>query len=155
VRAVVQRVAQASIEIADEASREARREMGAGLLVLLGVGRNDTEQSVDDLVRKILGLRIFEDETGRMNFSLLDTGGELGVVSQFTLWGDTRKGRRPSFNEAAPPDVAAPLIETFARKARDQGVRVITGKFGARMEVALTNSGPVTLWVDSEGRNAP
>lgn len=124
--------------------------MGAGLLVLLGVGRDDTEESADALLRKILGLRVFEDEAGRMNLSLLDTGGELGVVSQFTLFGDTRKGRRPSFNEAAPPDLAAPLIATFVHKAMEQGVGVITGTFGARMEVALTNSGPVTLWIDTE-----
>lgn len=150
MRAVVQRVAQACVEVGEAPPGELRREMGAGLLVLLGVGRDDTEESADALLRKILGLRVFEDEAGRMNLSLLDTGGELGVVSQFTLFGDTRKGRRPSFNEAAPPDLAAPLIATFVHKAMEQGVGVITGTFGARMEVALTNSGPVTLWIDTE-----
>ena len=149
MRAVVQRVARAEVEV-DGVSVGA---MNSGLLVLLGVGHADTETTASELLQKILHLRVFEDADGRMNHSLLETGGMLGIVSQFTLFADTRKGRRPSYNEAAAPEVAAPLIDFFAGKARELGVRVITGAFGAEMEVSLTNSGPVTLWIDTEKRH--
>ena len=149
MRAVVQRVAEARVDVAGEVTGE----MGPGLLVLLGVGHGDDEAAAGELLRKILTLRIFEDDEGRMNRSLLDTGGALGVVSQFTLFADTRKGRRPSYTDAAAPEVAAPLVDAFVALAREQGVTVITGRFGAHMDVSLVNDGPVTLWLDTEGRH--
>ncbi|HRJ20911.1 MAG TPA: D-aminoacyl-tRNA deacylase [Bryobacteraceae bacterium] len=119
--------------------------IGPGLVVLLGVGREDGEAQAVWLIDKILGLRIFEDEAGKMNVSLLETGGALLVVSQFTLYGDTRKGRRPSFDAAAPPQDARRLYEFFVDTARGRGVQVETGEFQARMRVSLVNEGPVTL----------
>jgi D-tyrosyl-tRNA(Tyr) deacylase len=127
-------------------------EMGAGLLALVGVGRLDTPASAVELARKLVQLRIFEDAAGRMNASLVEVGGMLGVVSQFTLFGDVRKGRRPSFTEAASPEVAEPLIEAVCAEARSLGAAVVTGRFGAHMEVDLLNDGPVTLLVDTERR---
>jgi D-tyrosyl-tRNA(Tyr) deacylase len=124
--------------------------MGAGLLVLVGVGERDTEQDASDLARKIVGLRIFEDNEGKMNLSLADTGGTLALVSQFTLWADARTGRRPSFGEAAPPQVARPLFERVVSEAREQGVPVVTGRFRETMDVSLVNSGPVTILLDTE-----
>ena len=125
-------------------------EIGAGLLVLLGVGKNDTETAVEYMVEKILGLRIFEDADEKMNLSVQDIGGEVLVVSQFTLYGDVRRGKRPSFDAAARPEEARRLYECFVEKVRSAGLRCETGQFQAMMEVELTNSGPVTILVDSE-----
>jgi D-tyrosyl-tRNA(Tyr) deacylase len=145
VRAVVQRVSHARVDVDDTCVAE----MGEGLLVLIGVGIGDEERDASELARKLVGLRIFEDDEGKLNRSLLDIEGTLGLVSQFTLFGDVRKGRRPSFAEAAPPDEARRLFEALEREARALGVSVVTGRFGARMELALVNSGPVTILLDS------
>lgn len=126
--------------------------MGRGLLALVGVGHEDTPEVARDVARRIIHLRVFDDEQGRMNRSLYDVGGTLGVVSQFTLYGDTRQGRRPSYVAAAPAEVAAPLVEVLVQAARDLGVPVVTGRFQAEMEVALVNAGPVTILMDSERR---
>ena len=126
--------------------------MGEGLLALVGVARGDTTEHADTLARKLVGLRVFEGPTGGMDRSLLDVGGALGIVSQFTLLGETRKGRRPSFSEAADPEVARPLVERVVESARSLGVEVACGRFGARMRVSLVNEGPVTLWVDTRAR---
>jgi len=148
VRAVVQRVRFARVR----AAAEAVGEMGPGLLALVGVARDDDAAAAAALARKLVHLRILEDEEGRMNRSLLERGETLGVVSQFTLLGDARKGRRPTFAAAAPPEVAAPLVAAVAEEARREGVTVVTGRFGARMEVELANQGPVTLLLDTERR---
>jgi len=124
--------------------------MGEGLLALIGVGRRDTRASAGELARRILHLRIFADAEQRMNRSLLETGGTLGVVSQFTLFGDARQGRRPYFGEAMPAGQAAPLVEAVAEAARALGVAVVCGRFGASMDVELVNAGPVTLLLDTE-----
>jgi D-tyrosyl-tRNA(Tyr) deacylase len=124
--------------------------MGEGLLAFVGVGQADTAESAAALAQRIVHLRIFGDESGRMNRSLLDTGGSLGIVSQFTLYGDARHGRRPSFVAASPADQAAPLIEAVVDAARGFGVPVVTGRFQAAMEVSLVNSGPVTILLDTE-----
>jgi D-aminoacyl-tRNA deacylase len=139
VRALVQRVSEASVTV--EGERVAR--IGAGLLVLLGVRRGDTEADADRLAAKLLALRVFEDADGRMNLNVGDAGGELLCVSQFTLYGDARKGNRPSFVDAAPPEEAEPLYERVREALGAQG-----GVFGARMTVSLVNDGPVTLLVD-------
>src|SRR3990170_361109 len=123
--------------------------IGEGFLVLHGVGKDDTEEDVRYLADKVLGLRIFEDEAGKMNLSITDVKGEILAVSQFTLYGDSRKGRRPSFDEAAPPDVAERLYELFVEEIRKSGIKVETGKFRALMDVYLINSGPVTILLDS------
>ena len=125
-------------------------EIGPGLLVLLGVSKTDTEAAADYLVEKILGLRIFEDAEEKMNLSVQDAGGAVLVVSQFTLYGDTRRGRRPSFDAAARPEEAKRLYEYFVARVRAAGLRCETGQFQAMMEVELVNSGPVTILVDSE-----
>lgn len=125
-------------------------EMGAGLLALVGVGQGDTPESAAELARKLVQLRVFEDAAGRMNASLLEVGGTLGVVSQFTLFGDVRKGRRPSFTAAGLPEMAEPLIEAVCAAARSLGAPVVTGRFRAHMQVELLNDGPVTLLVDTE-----
>lgn len=148
MRAVLQRVSGASVEVAGERISE----MGEGLLVLVGVGTQDTERDADELARKIVGMRIFEDADGKMNLSLQDTGGTLGLVSQFTLWADVRKGRRPSFGDAAPPEIAQPLFDRVVDAAGALGVPVVTGRFRATMEVSLVNSGPVTILLDTERR---
>ncbi len=145
MRAVVQRVTKARVEVDGTVVGE----IGAGLLVLLGVSKTDVAAGADFLVDKILNLRIFSDEEGKMNRSLLDTGGALLVVSQFTLYGDCRKGRRPSFDLAAPAEQARALYEHFVAAARRAGVRVETGVFQAMMAVSLTNDGPVTLILES------
>ena len=145
MRAVVQRVREARVTVAGERVAE----MGEGLLALVGVARGDGPADAAALAEKLAQLRVFEDAEGRMNRSLLETGGTLGVVSQFTLLGDVRRGRRPSFVEAAPPEQAEPLLEALASRVRAAGVPVVTGRFRARMEVALVNAGPVTLLLDS------
>ena len=145
MRALIQRVSSARVEVEGRITGS----IGAGLLVLLGVRSEDTEADVEALVEKVLGLRIFEDTAGKMNLSLRDTGGALLVVSQFTLYGDTRKGRRPSFDMAAPPEQANRLYEHFVEQARAQGVETQTGVFRATMAVTLTNEGPVTFLVES------
>jgi D-aminoacyl-tRNA deacylase len=149
MRAVLQRVSNARVEVNGSVTGE----IGAGLLVLLGVAKGDSEADSRFLAEKILNLRIFPDAEGKMNRSLLDTGGALLVVSQFTLYGDCRKGRRPSFDMAAPPDLARALYEHFVGEARRTGVRIETGVFQAHMAVSLTNDGPVTLIVDSPKRS--
>jgi D-tyrosyl-tRNA(Tyr) deacylase len=123
--------------------------IGAGLLVLLGVAKSDTQADADYLAGKIIGLRIFDDENGKMNLSVADTRGSVLVVSQFTLYGDVRKGRRPSFDEAAPPELANDLYEQFVRKIREAGLVCETGRFQAMMDVELVNDGPVTILIDS------
>jgi D-aminoacyl-tRNA deacylase len=125
-------------------------EIGAGVLVLLGVSKADNEASADYLVEKIIGLRIFEDAEGKMNLSVQDSGGAVLVVSQFTLYGDVRRGKRPSFDAAARPEEARRLYEYFVEEIRASGLRCETGQFQAMMEVELVNSGPVTILVDSE-----
>jgi D-tyrosyl-tRNA(Tyr) deacylase len=146
VRAVVQRVARARVTVgAEEVFR-----MGEGLLALVGVARADTPASAGELARRILHLRIFADAQQRMNRSLLETGGTLAVVSQFTLFGDTRQGRRPSFGDAMPAEQAAPLIEAVAEAARALGAAVVCGRFGASMDIELVNAGPVTLLLDTD-----
>ena len=140
MRALVQRVSSASVTVGGERVSA----IGPGLLVLLGVRRGDGEEEADRLVRKLLALRIFEDEDGRMNRSVADVGGEVLCVSQFTLYGDARKGNRPSFVDAAPPEEAEPLYERVRSGLGAQG-----GRFGARMQVALANDGPVTLLVET------
>jgi D-tyrosyl-tRNA(Tyr) deacylase len=149
VRAVVQRVLRAEVTVDGDSVAE----MGPGLLALVGVGHDDGPSEADELARRMVHLRIFEDETGRMNDSLLANGGTLGVVSQFTLMADVRKGRRPSFVDAARPEQAEPLVARVAEAARALGVPVVTGRFGARMEVALVNAGPVTLLLDTARRS--
>ncbi|MCI0489315.1 MAG: D-aminoacyl-tRNA deacylase [Blastocatellia bacterium] len=145
MRAVVQRVAEASVEVEGRMTGE----IGAGLLVLLGVGREDSPQDADYLVEKIVHLRIFNDEDGKMNRSLADTGGAMLVVSQFTLYGDARRGRRPSYTDAAEPEKANALYEYFVERVRSQGLAVETGVFQAMMRVSLVNEGPVTILLDS------
>ena len=146
MRAVVQRTIRSSVT--SEGTETGR--IGEGLTVLLGVGRDDDEKDVVYTADKILNLRIFEDETGKMNQSLLQTGGEMLVVSQFTLYGDVRHGRRPSFTAAAPPDSANRLYEEFVQYVEKQGVRVATGVFQTEMVVSLDNHGPVTILLDSK-----
>ncbi|HKP72813.1 MAG TPA: D-aminoacyl-tRNA deacylase [Pyrinomonadaceae bacterium] len=145
MRAVLQRVTRASVKVEGETVGE----IGAGLLVLLGIARDDAEQDARYLLDKIVALRIFEDAEGRMNSSLAETGGALLVVSQFTLHGDARRGRRPSWSEAAPPEVAEPLYEFFVGEARRTVGQVATGSFRRMMQVELVNDGPVTILLDS------
>ena len=146
MRAVIQRVSRAQVSVGEEIVGK----IGAGLLVLLGVAKTDTAADADYLAGKVVGLRIFEDENGKMNRSLLGTGGAVLAVSQFTLYGDVRKGRRPSFDEAASPELASELYEHFVRKIRDAGVVCETGRFQAMMQVELVNDGPVTILLDSQ-----
>jgi len=146
MRAVVQRVSESSVIV----EKEVIAKIGHGLLVLLGIAQGDTPIDADYLADKIINLRIFEDENGKMNRSLNETGAQLLVVSQFTLLGDCRKGRRPSFIDAADPEEADKLYEYFVDKVRQKGVFVQTGRFRAMMEVALINCGPVTLVLDSK-----
>lgn len=146
MRAVVQRVSRAKVTVAGEITGE----IGQGLLVLLGVGRADTEAGADYLADKIVGLRIFEDDAGKMNRSLAEVGGAVLAVSQFTLYGDVRKGKRPSFDDAARPEMARTLYERFVGRVRESGVRCETGRFQEMMEVELVNDGPVTILLDSE-----
>jgi D-tyrosyl-tRNA(Tyr) deacylase len=145
MRACIQRVSEARVTVDGSATGV----IGRGLVVLLGVGQQDGEAEVDFLAEKIVGLRIFEDDAGKMNRSLAEVGGAMLVVSQFTLYGDARKGRRPSFTDAAPPELAERLYEAFVARVRSLGVRVETGVFRAHMLVSLVNDGPVTLWLDT------
>lgn len=145
MRAVVQRVLNASVAIGGTV----KGEIGKGYLVLLGIEENDTEKDLDYIAEKLLGLRVFEDEAGKMNRSVLDAGGSILLVSQFTLYGDARKGRRPSFIRAAKPEKAIPLYEAMIARLR-AALPVETGEFGADMQVSLINDGPVTILLDSE-----
>lgn len=145
MRAVIQRVSGSKVEVFNELVGQ----IGPGLLVLLGISRSDEEKDADYLTDKIVHLRIFEDDEGKMNRSLIEKGGEIMVVSQFTLLGDCRKGRRPSFIEAAPPDKAEELYEYFVGQLESKGTTVATGQFGAKMKVSLINDGPVTLIIES------
>jgi D-tyrosyl-tRNA(Tyr) deacylase len=147
MRAVVQRVSRACVVIDDQSVGE----IGSGLLILLGVTHSDTAEVAAWLADKIIGLRIFNDADGKMNRSVAEVGGGVLVVSQFTLYGDCRKGRRPSFIDAAPPEIAVPLYEAFINAIKAQGVPVATGRFGAMMQVELVNDGPVTVIVDRDG----
>jgi len=146
MRAVVQRVTRASVTVDDELIGE----IGNGLVVLLGIARDDTKVEAAYLVDKILNLRIFDDDEGKMNLSVKDVDGGLLIVSQFTLYGDVRRGLRPSWIDAAPPEVAEPLYEFFVRQARSVVDEVATGKFQAMMQVELVNDGPVTILLDSK-----
>jgi D-tyrosyl-tRNA(Tyr) deacylase len=145
MRAVLQRVTRACVRVGDEVLGE----IETGLVVLLGVAHDDTEADIKYLVEKIAAIRIFDEADGRMILSVWDTGGALLVVSQFTLYGDVRRGRRPSWSEAAPPEVAEPLYESFVVEARRCVERVETGSFRAMMQVELVNDGPVTILLDS------
>ena len=145
MRAVVQRVSSARVTVDGLLVGE----IGSGLLVLLGASCSDDQDDVVYVVRKILGLRIFQNSDGKMDLSVAEVNGAVMVVSQFTLYGDVRKGRRPSFDEAAPPESARPLYDSVIEGIRDVGVKVATGEFGAMMDVSLVNNGPVTLLVDS------
>jgi D-tyrosyl-tRNA(Tyr) deacylase len=144
MRALLQRVSKANVTVEGQTIST----IGKGLLILLGVGHGDGEEQAKFLSEKIANLRVFEDEQGKTNLSILDVKGEAIVVSQFTLYADTRKGRRPSFIEAALPEVAAPLVDRFADLLRGHGVPTQTGKFGAHMEVEIHNDGPVTIWLE-------
>ena len=145
MRILLQRVSRASVTVGDDLVSE----IGPGLLLLVGVGRDDAFGDYDRLAEKVFNLRVFEDEAGRMNRSLSDVAGEILVVPQFTLYGDVRKGRRPSWDGAAPPDVAADRVEAFARALEARGATVRRGAFREHMRVELVNDGPVTLWIDS------
>jgi D-tyrosyl-tRNA(Tyr) deacylase len=145
VRAVLQRVSRAEVKVAGEPVGR----IGHGLCVFLGIGKNDGESNADHLAQKITNLRIFEDEHGKMNRSVEEIREEILVVSQFTLYGDCRKGNRPSFSDAAPPDEAEKLYEYFVQRLRGAGLIVATGQFKARMDVTLTNDGPVTFIVET------
>ena len=146
MRALLQRVSRASVRVGDETVGS----IEGGLAILLGVGPDDTDAIADDLARKAVELRIFRDDEGRTNRSLTDVGGSALVVSQFTLFADTRRGRRPGFTGAAPPELAERLYGQFATTLRALGVPVETGRFGAEMAVELVNDGPFTIWLDSD-----
>lgn len=146
MRAVIQRCGPARVEVEGEIVGSIDR----GLVVLLGVGGEDQESDVDWLAAKIVNLRIFNDQADKMNLSLADIGGEMLIISQFTLWGDCRKGRRPGFSSAAPPDVARSLYEKFIAKVQSLNIRTAQGVFQAEMQVHLLNDGPVTLMLDSK-----
>ena len=146
MRAIVQRVSRAKVTVNEWIAGE----IGLGLVVLLGVGREDTENDVNYLAEKIAGLRIFEDSEGKMNLSLLDVGGSVLAVSQFTLYGDVRRGKRPSFDAAAPPDAARRLYDLFVERIRATGLRCETGRFQEMTQVELVNEGPVTILLDSQ-----
>jgi D-aminoacyl-tRNA deacylase len=146
MRLVVQRVTTATVRAGDELLGE----IGHGAVVLAGVGAADTPELVDRMADKLVGLRYFEDADGRTNLAIADAGGALLVVSQFTLYADVRRGRRPGFTDAAPPDVAVPLLDRFVERLRAPGIPVATGRFGAAMSVELVNDGPFTLTLDSQ-----
>jgi D-aminoacyl-tRNA deacylase len=145
MRVVLQRVKSGRVSVAGKTIAE----IGKGMVILLGIGHGDGKEEARSLSQKVAHLRIFEDDAGKMNRSLLEVGGEAIVVSQFTLYADTRKGRRPSFIEAAQADVACPLVERFAVMLRELGVPTQTGEFGAQMLVDIANDGPVTIWLEA------
>lgn len=145
MRVLLQRVSRASVTVRGELVAE----IGPGLLLFVGVGRDDGFGEYDRLAEKVVNLRVFEDEQGKMNKALAEAGGDILVVPQFTLFGDVRKGRRPSWDAAAPPDIAADRVEAFARALEARGATVQRGAFREHMEVELVNDGPVTLWIDS------
>ena len=151
MRAVLQRVSRASVTVENQVVGSC----GKGYLVLLGVAPDDTQQQAERLWNKIKNLRVFDDEQGKMNLSLLDVGGEVLVVSQFTLFADSRRGNRPSFTDAARPDVAIPLYEHFCELARQDVGHVGQGVFGAEMQVELVNDGPITIWLDTNDLARP
>lgn len=146
MRAVVQRVTKASVSVEGKLVGE----IGNGLMVLLGVGDEDNDQDLQYLVEKVVGLRIFQDENDKMNLSLIDVKGELLIVSQFTLYGDARKGKRPSFIKSAKPDIGEMYYEEFIKKTKSLGIKTEKGIFGAHMDVHLINNGPVTILLDSK-----
>ncbi len=148
MKAVIQRVKNAKVEVGEEITGR----IGRGLLVFLGVGKNDTVQDIEWMTEKISGLRIFEDDSGKMNLSIMDVRGEALIVSQFTLYGDCRKGRRPSFASAANPEKANFLYEEFISTFRLKGIKTETGRFQAMMDISLVNDGPVTIIVESPTR---
>lgn len=148
MRACIQRVSEARVTVEGVVTGQINR----GLVVLLGVGQTDEAAEVEWLAEKIVGLRIFEDDAGKMNRSLAEVAGAMLVVSQFTLYGDARRGRRPSFTDAAPPELAERLYGEFVEKVRGVGIEVATGKFREHMEVSLVNDGPVTIWIDTAER---
>jgi D-aminoacyl-tRNA deacylase len=151
MRAVIQRVSAASVTVEGQIVGQ----IGVGVLVLLGIAQGDSNSEATLLAEKVAAMRIFADDQGRFNHSVREAGGAALVVSQFTLYADTRRGRRPSFADAAPPEIAAPLVEAFAAALHRQGLTVATGVFGAHMQVALVNDGPVTIMLDSASFRAP
>ena len=151
MKALLQRVSEASVSVGDEVVGR----IGSGLVVFVGVAAGDSEEDVEYLVTKTVGLRIFADESGKFNFSVADVSGELLLVSQFTLLASTRKGRRPGFTEAAPPEVAEDLFERFVERTRTTGLGVATGRFQQHMQVEIHNDGPVTIMLDSRDRHLP
>ena len=146
MRLLLQRVTRASVSVEGRVVGQ----IGPGLMILVGVGHDDTEQVADQMASKAVDLRIFRDADGKTNVSLMDIGGEVLAISQFTLFADTRKGRRPSFIDAAPPELGERLYQRFAAAVEARGVKVERGVFGAEMEVELVNDGPMTVWLDSE-----
>lgn len=144
MRALIQRVTQGRVSVAGRCVAQ----IGRGFVILVGVTHGDDDEKIHYLAEKIAHLRVFEDEQGKMNLSILDVGGEALLVSQFTLYADIRKGRRPAFTDAAPPEVAQPLVERFAEHLRHLGVPTQTGEFGAHMLVEIANDGPVTIWLE-------
>jgi D-tyrosyl-tRNA(Tyr) deacylase len=144
MRAIIQRVSHACVSVDGQTIAQ----IGQGAVILLGIGPQDGEEQARYLAEKIATLRIYEDEAGKMNRSLLEVGGAAIVVSQFTLYADVRKGRRPSFTDAAPPEIASPLVERFADLLMAQGIPTQTGQFGAHMLVEIANDGPVTIWLE-------
>ena len=151
MRALIQRVSQASVSVEGQIVAAIKQ----GFVVLVGVGKEDSEADARYLAEKIANLRVFADEAGKFNLSIIDISGELLVVSQFTLFASTRKGRRPSFTDAAPPEEAEPLVDTFVQYLRTAGLRVDTGRFQQHMLVEIHNDGPVTIFIDSEERLKP
>lgn len=148
MRALVQRVTEASVSV----DGEVLGQIGSGLVVLVGIARSDGDRHIEYIVSKTVNLRIFEDDEGRFNLSALDVGADLLVISQFTLYADTRRGRRPGFTEAAPPDTASDVFETTLSRFKESGLRVETGRFQAHMHVEIHNDGPVTIMLDSADR---